>query len=135
MAYHQQVPAQPSPKGEEEQLYASDKYVSGKPLLEIMAQPDTSFYKALAAFKKKDVFANCVNDRTVPFATGYFPADYKDMFAKADKIGRSISDDAEGVDAQVEKGGLSNLFLIVAGSHHPVFCSTHERWQSVAFQG
>jgi hypothetical protein len=90
-----------------EQLYASDKYVSGKPLLEIMAQPDTSFYKALAAFKRKDVFANCVNDRTVPFATGYFPADYRDMFAKADKIGRTISDDAEGVDAQVERGGLS----------------------------
>lgn len=45
-----------------------------EPLLKIMADPRYSFYQALLKFKHVDVFANTVNDRTVPFPTGAFEA-------------------------------------------------------------
>ncbi|BGO88481.1 hypothetical protein NBRC10512_003005 [Rhodotorula toruloides] len=44
--------------------------VEAAPLLKVMADPRYSFYKALQKFERIDVFANIVNDRTVPFPTG-----------------------------------------------------------------
>ncbi|KAK0467087.1 DUF676-domain-containing protein [Desarmillaria tabescens] len=53
-----------------EQFYCVDKWSStGRPLLDIMADPDQIFYKSLAAFKTIRIYANSVNDRTVPYVT------------------------------------------------------------------
>lgn len=71
-----------------EQLYAGDDYHSGKPLLEVMSQPGTSFYDAVMRFKHKSIYANSMNDRTVPFATGAFPMAGKDNFARAARLAR-----------------------------------------------
>lgn len=43
-----------------------------EPLLKVLADPHFSFYRALAKFQRIEVFANAVNDRTVPFPTGAF---------------------------------------------------------------
>jgi len=52
------------------QFYAKDKYAdTGKPLVEIMADPALLFYKALASFSRVAVFSNAINDRTVPYVT------------------------------------------------------------------
>ncbi|KAK0217877.1 DUF676-domain-containing protein [Armillaria fumosa] len=53
-----------------EQFYCVDKWSStGRPLLDVMADPDQIFYKSLAAFKTIRIYANSVNDRTVPYVT------------------------------------------------------------------
>lgn len=39
-------------------------------LIESMAKPDSIFIKALNRFQKITIYANAVNDRTVPFRTG-----------------------------------------------------------------
>jgi len=40
------------------------------PLLSFLAHPDTNFHKALLSFKVVRIYANAINDRTVPFVTG-----------------------------------------------------------------
>ncbi|POV94876.1 hypothetical protein PSTT_16601, partial [Puccinia striiformis] len=40
------------------------------PLLSLLAHPETNFYKALVNFKVVRIYANAINDRTVPFVTG-----------------------------------------------------------------
>jgi len=52
------------------QFYAKDQYAdTGKPLMEIMADPALLFYKALASFSRVAIFSNGINDRTVPYVT------------------------------------------------------------------
>ncbi|KAK0188992.1 DUF676-domain-containing protein [Armillaria mellea] len=47
-----------------EQFYCVDKWSStGRPLLDVMADPDQIFYKSLAAFKTIRIYANSVNDQ------------------------------------------------------------------------
>ncbi|BGP12286.1 hypothetical protein JCM10213_000018 [Rhodosporidiobolus nylandii] len=78
-----------------------------EPLLKIMADPRYSFYKALSKFERIEVFANTVNDRTVPFVTGAFEA--HDPFAlaraKAQKIAEERGEDPATV-TDVREGGL-----------------------------
>ncbi|GFZ49245.1 LOW QUALITY PROTEIN: hypothetical protein JCM24511_06995 [Saitozyma sp. JCM 24511] len=50
-----------------EQLYVADSYADGRPLLEVMADPDEAFNRALRRFKRIEIFANAVNDHTVPY--------------------------------------------------------------------
>ena len=50
-------------------MCVADHYRDGKPLLQVMATPGTSFYRALALFKRRAVYANVRDDRTVPFCT------------------------------------------------------------------
>lgn len=53
-----------------EQFYATDKWsASGRPLLEVMADPDRVFYQALSNFAHLQIYANAVNDTTVPYPT------------------------------------------------------------------
>jgi hypothetical protein len=47
------------------QLYARDRFSGKKPLLEVMADPRTSFIKALKRFRKVSIYANAINDRCV----------------------------------------------------------------------
>jgi len=93
-----------------EQLYAEDSFHAGKPLLEIMSQPGTSFHTALTSFQRKQIFANAINDRTVPYPTGFFPSDYRDHFARADRIARAQHTYLDNEAADLELGGLSLTF-------------------------
>ncbi|CAG8678369.1 24520_t:CDS:2, partial [Cetraspora pellucida] len=52
-----------------EQLNYVDKFDGNEPILAVMANPEKVFYKALAAFKYRKLYANTRNDRTVPFWT------------------------------------------------------------------
>ncbi|POY70541.1 hypothetical protein BMF94_6455 [Rhodotorula taiwanensis] len=78
-----------------------------EPLLKIMADPRYSFHQALLKFKHVDVFANTVNDRTVPFPTGAFEA--HDPFAlaraQAKKAADARGDDPDAVP-DIREGGL-----------------------------
>ncbi|KAI0051011.1 DUF676-domain-containing protein [Auriscalpium vulgare] len=56
-----------------EQFYAVDKWSKhGRPLLEVMADPDRVFYQGLTQFKHIRIYANAVNDMTVPYITAAF---------------------------------------------------------------
>ncbi|SGY17759.1 BQ5605_C015g07880 [Microbotryum silenes-dioicae] len=78
-----------------------------EPLLSVMADPRYSFYKALSKFERCDLYANTVNDRTVPYPTGAMET--HDPFslarAKAQKVAQARDDDD---DAQIDirDGGL-----------------------------
>jgi hypothetical protein len=53
-----------------EQFYGVDKWGSSQqPLIEVMADPDRIFWQALALFPHIRIYANAVNDVTVPFIT------------------------------------------------------------------
>ncbi|KAL1964141.1 hypothetical protein VTN77DRAFT_7229 [Rasamsonia byssochlamydoides] len=52
------------------QLFMIDKFRdTGKPLLSVLADPDSIFIRALAKFKNRSVYANIVNDRSTVFYT------------------------------------------------------------------
>jgi hypothetical protein len=55
-----------------EQLQFIDDYVQGKPLLLVMSEPEGVFGKALARFKRRALYCNIRNDRSVPFWTASF---------------------------------------------------------------
>ncbi|KAG0228768.1 putative serine esterase-domain-containing protein [Mortierella sp. GBAus27b] len=55
-----------------EQLQFIDDYIHGKPLLLVMSEPDGVFVKAVARFKRRAVYCNIKNDRSVPFWTASF---------------------------------------------------------------
>ena len=88
-----------------EQLYATDDYLNGRPLIEVITQPGTSFHNALLLFKHRSAYANSFNDRTVPFATGYFPKDGHDPFPKAARLARRHQNSDDEV-LDFELGGL-----------------------------
>ncbi|CAH7673006.1 putative serine esterase-domain-containing protein, partial [Phakopsora pachyrhizi] len=61
------------------QIYLIDRYCrypsssrdsKNFPLLALLAHPGTNFYKALTKFNRLSIYANSINDRTVPFVTG-----------------------------------------------------------------
>ncbi|KAF8347847.1 putative serine esterase-domain-containing protein [Amanita rubescens] len=53
-----------------EQFYCVDRWSpKGRPLLDIMADPDHIFYQGLLSFKHIRIYANAVNDLTVPYIT------------------------------------------------------------------
>jgi hypothetical protein len=62
-----------------EQFYGTDKWSNtGKALLEVMADPEHVFYKGLKLFPHIRIYANAVNDLTVPYMTAY--VDLEDPF-------------------------------------------------------
>ncbi|KAF9650470.1 DUF676-domain-containing protein [Thelephora ganbajun] len=59
-----------------EQFFAVDKWSpSGRPLLAVMADPDRVFYQALELFPHKTIYANAINDLTVPYVTAAIEAE------------------------------------------------------------
>ncbi|CAA7263617.1 unnamed protein product [Cyclocybe aegerita] len=69
-----------------EQFYCLDKWSpKGRPLLVVMADPERVFYQALAKFKHIRVYANAVNDITVPYVTAAIET--SDPFADAETNG------------------------------------------------
>ncbi|KAL2839048.1 putative serine esterase-domain-containing protein [Aspergillus pseudoustus] len=54
-------------------LFLTDTFRdSGKPLLRVLAEPDSIFIQGLSKFKNRCVYGNVVNDRTTPFYTTIF---------------------------------------------------------------
>ncbi|KAF2185725.1 lipase/serine esteras-like protein [Zopfia rhizophila CBS 207.26] len=52
------------------QLFTIDSFRdTGRPLLAVLADPDSIFIRALAQFKNRSLYANVVNDRTAPYYT------------------------------------------------------------------
>ncbi|KAJ3515181.1 hypothetical protein NLJ89_g1925 [Agrocybe chaxingu] len=73
-----------------EQFYCVDKWSpKGRPLLVVMADPERIFHQALAKFKHIRVYANAVNDITVPYVTAAIET--SDPFAEADTNGIDIN--------------------------------------------
>lgn len=55
-----------------QQMFLTDKFRdTGRPLLAIMADPSSIFYRALAAFRKRILYSNIINDRSTPFYTTF----------------------------------------------------------------
>ncbi|KAG5637684.1 hypothetical protein H0H81_003600 [Sphagnurus paluster] len=53
-----------------EQFYLVDKWsATGRPLIEVMADPERIFYQTLSRFQQIRIYANAVNDITVPYVT------------------------------------------------------------------
>ncbi|KAI5479229.1 lipid particle protein [Pseudohyphozyma bogoriensis] len=82
-----------------------------EPLLAVLADPRYNFYKALAAFERIDIYANSVQDRTVPYITGGI-VDH-DPFAlaraRAKKAAELRGEDPE-VEPDIIEGGLEIPF-------------------------
>ncbi|KAL2815557.1 putative serine esterase-domain-containing protein [Aspergillus granulosus] len=54
-------------------LFLTDTFRdSGKPLLRVLAEPDSIFIRGLSKFKNRCVYGNVVNDRITPFYTTIF---------------------------------------------------------------
>ncbi|RDB15767.1 hypothetical protein Hypma_003722 [Hypsizygus marmoreus] len=72
-----------------EQFYCVDQWsATGRPLLEVMADPDRIFYKALSVFQHIRIYANAVNDVTVPYVTSAI--EVEDPFAERDMNGLEV---------------------------------------------
>jgi len=75
-----------------EQFYCVDKWgPTGKPLLQVMADPERIFYRALALFPHITMYANAINDRTVPYFTAAI--DMENPFAEHDTSGIEVEFD------------------------------------------
>ncbi|KAL1944932.1 hypothetical protein VTO73DRAFT_2552 [Trametes versicolor] len=77
-----------------EQFYVVDKWSkNGRPLLEVMADPNRLFYQALTLFQHVRIYANAVNDVTVPYPTAAIEQD--DHFINHEKNGIQVEFDEE----------------------------------------
>jgi hypothetical protein len=78
------------------QLFTIDKFRdTGRPLLEILADPESIFIKGLAKFQRRTLYANIVNDRSaVYYTTGISK---HDPFTNLDKIKINYVKDYEDV--------------------------------------
>ncbi|PQE24494.1 lipase serine esterase protein [Rutstroemia sp. NJR-2017a WRK4] len=67
------------------QLFTIDKFRdTGRPLLEILADPESIFLKGLAKFERRTLYANIVNDRSTVYYTAGISS--TDPFVNLDKI-------------------------------------------------
>ncbi|KAG2075726.1 DUF676-domain-containing protein [Suillus decipiens] len=72
-----------------EQFFCVDKWSPrGRPLVEVLADPDRIFYQALILFPNIRIYANAINDMTVPYVTSSISAE--DPFADYEKNGIKI---------------------------------------------
>ncbi|KAG0340817.1 hypothetical protein BG000_010997 [Podila horticola] len=67
-----------------EQLQLIDDYVDGRPILLVMSEPSSIFVQALARFKRRAIYCNIRNDRSVPFWTASFSD--ADPFSELDSM-------------------------------------------------
>ncbi|KAJ7115951.1 putative serine esterase-domain-containing protein [Mycena epipterygia] len=55
------------------QLHLLDSWSdTGRPLLQVMADPESAFYHGLSKFRNINIYANAINDLTVPYFSGAF---------------------------------------------------------------
>lgn len=82
-----------------QQMFLIDDFrETGRPLLAVMADANSAFIKGLEKFKNKSVYANIINDRSVPFYTSGISA--TDPFVDTEKINlhydKTSETDADG---------------------------------------
>lgn len=100
------------------ELFTIDKFRdTGRPLLEVLADPDSIFIKGLAKFERRTLYANIVNDRSaVYYTTGISK---KDPFVNLDKVKLNyvkgyddvILDPEHPVEPLPEEASLHKSFL------------------------
>jgi hypothetical protein len=67
------------------QLWCVDSFRDTKrPLLAVLADPNSIFVRGIASFKKRSLYANIINDRAVPYYTAMFSK--TDPFVDLDAI-------------------------------------------------
>ncbi|KAF9240685.1 DUF676-domain-containing protein [Melanogaster broomeanus] len=72
-----------------EQFFCVDKWSpKGRPIVEVLADPDRIFYQALLLFPNITVYANAINDLTVPYVTAAI--DSSDVFSEYENNGIEI---------------------------------------------
>ncbi|EGN96759.1 hypothetical protein SERLA73DRAFT_57876 [Serpula lacrymans var. lacrymans S7.3] len=72
-----------------EQFFCVDKWsVKGRSLIEVMADPERIFYQALLLFPNIRIYANGINDMTVPYVTACIDAE--DPFADYEENGIQV---------------------------------------------
>ncbi|KAJ3892558.1 putative serine esterase-domain-containing protein [Lentinula edodes] len=72
-----------------EQFYCVDKWgKSGRPLLDVMSDPNLIFFQSMAQFKHVRIYANALNDLTVPYVTAAIETE--DPFAEYETNGLQI---------------------------------------------
>ncbi|KAG5731546.1 putative lipase [Termitomyces sp. T112] len=72
-----------------EQFYLVDKWsASGRPLIEVLADPDRIFHQALQSFQHIRIYANAIHDITVPYVTSAI--EVEDPFALHETNGIEI---------------------------------------------
>jgi hypothetical protein len=72
-----------------EQFFCVDKWSpKGRPLLDVLADPDHIFYQALLLFPHIRIYANAINDLTVPYVTAAI--EEVDLFANYEANGLEI---------------------------------------------
>ncbi|KAG6807868.1 hypothetical protein H0H92_006163 [Tricholoma furcatifolium] len=77
-----------------EQFYLADKWsATGQPLIEVMADPGRVFYQALQRFQQMRIYANAVQDITVPYVTSAI--EIEDPFALHEKNGLEVEFEEE----------------------------------------
>ncbi|KAL1666364.1 putative serine esterase-domain-containing protein [Schizophyllum commune] len=75
-----------------EQFYFVDRWsAKGRPLLEVMADPERVFYQALQTFKHIRIYGNAINDLTVPYLTACI--ELEDPFADYENTGLTVEYD------------------------------------------
>ncbi|KAF2648320.1 lipid particle protein [Lophiostoma macrostomum CBS 122681] len=78
------------------QIFLIDEFRdTGRPLLAVLADPDSIFIEALLAFKHRTLYANVVNDRSVPYYTASFSP--IDPFVDPDALDITYLNDYEPV--------------------------------------
>lgn len=50
-------------------IFLADSLMKNRPLLEVMTDPESTFMKGLSMFQSKALYANIINDRSVPYFT------------------------------------------------------------------
>ncbi|KAJ3713816.1 putative serine esterase-domain-containing protein [Lentinula raphanica] len=72
-----------------EQFYCVDKWgKSGRPLLDVMSDPNLIFFQTMVQFKHVRIYANAINDLTVPYVTAAIES--VDPFAEYEKNGLEV---------------------------------------------
>ncbi|KIM52462.1 hypothetical protein SCLCIDRAFT_1223740 [Scleroderma citrinum Foug A] len=72
-----------------EQFYFTDEWSpKGRPLVEVLGDPEYIFYQALLLFTNVGIYANAIHDRTVPYVTAAI--ELTDPFAEYQRNGVKI---------------------------------------------
>ncbi|KAF9081042.1 hypothetical protein BGX23_001376 [Mortierella sp. AD031] len=90
-----------------EQLQLIDDYVNGKPVLLAMSEPESVFVQSLKRFKRRAVYCNVRNDRSVPFWTASFSD--ADPFAELESLQIQYSSGYSSVIESYEPRDLEML--------------------------
>ncbi|KAG0378151.1 hypothetical protein BGX24_004617 [Mortierella sp. AD032] len=90
-----------------EQLQLIDDYANGKPILLAMSEPESIFVHALNRFKRRAIYCNVRNDRSVPFWTASFSD--ADPFAELESLQIQYSSGYSSVIESYEPHDLEML--------------------------